>query len=442
MNRQILRLSIPNIINNITVPLVGMADLAILGHLESEIYIGAIALGGLIFNFIYAFFSFLRMGTSGFTAQAYGENNKPEMSLIFGRGILFALTGGIVLIVMQIPIELFSFYLMDGSEQVKELAREYYRIRIFAAPAALGILAFSGWFTGMQNARYPLYIAILVNVVNISGNIFFVFGLGLRADGVAYGTLIAMYSGLLFGSFLFLRKYKELIKFWKMNELLSASKLRRFFKVNVDIIIRTLCLIFTFAFFTSRSAGMNDTTLAVNTLLLQFLFLFSYLTDGFAYAAEALVGKYTGAKNLSSLRLAVSNLLRWGVYISVPFAIGYAVFGNKILLLLTDNQKIIEAARPYFFWIVLVPVLTFAAFIWDGIYIGATASSAMRNTLIVSTFLVFLPSYFLFKTALGNHGLWLAMMLFMISRGVMLAFLSGKYIFKKIDSSSHWKKNP
>jgi MATE family multidrug resistance protein len=432
MDRQILRLAIPNVISNITVPLLGMVDLAILGHLESEVYIGAIAIGGLIFSFVYAIFSFLRMGTSGFTAQAYGEKDKVEMIMMFGRSMFFAIAGGLVLIALQYPIELFSFYLIDGSEEVESLAREYYNIRLYAAPASLGILALSGWFVGMQNARTPMYIAIVINVINIGANFIFVFGLGMKSDGVAWGTVIAQYSGLVLGLILLRAKYGKMFKFWNQSNFFNWEILGRFFKVNLDIIIRTLCLIFAFAFFTSQSAKIDDTILAVNTVLLQYLFVFAYLTDGFAYAAEALVGKFIGAGSLSDLKTVIKKLFIWGFGFSVPFSILYLLFGESLLWLLTDNEKVIAAAAPYLFWIGLVPFVTFAAFIWDGIYIGATSSVAMRNTLLISTFLIFLPSYYLFHGLLGNHGLWLSMMLFMVARGVLLTIFRKKYIYSLI----------
>ena len=429
MDRQILRLAIPNVISNITVPLLGMVDLAILGHLESEAYIGAIAIGGLIFSFIYALFSFLRMGTSGFTAQAFGEKDNSEMIMMFGRSIFFAIIGGLVLIALQYPIELFSFYLIDGSQEVETLAREYYNIRLYAAPASLGILALSGWFVGMQNARTPMYIAIAINVINIGGNFIFVYGFGMKSDGVAWGTVIAQYSGLVLGLILLRAKYGKMFKFWNQSNFFNWEILVRFFKVNLDIIVRTLCLIFTFAFFTAQSAKTDDTILAVNTVLLQYLFVFAYLTDGFAYAAEALVGKFIGAGSLSDLKLVIKKLFIWGFGFSVPFSILYLFFGESLLWLLTDNEKVIDAAAPYLFWIGLVPFVTFVAFIWDGIYIGATSSVAMRNSLLIATFLVFLPSYYLFREPLGNHGLWLSMMLFMIARGILLTFFRKKYIY-------------
>lgn len=432
MNRQILNLAIPNIISNLTVPLLGMVDLAILGHLESEKYIGAIALGGLIFNFIYAVFSFLRMGTSGFTSQAYGEKDNTEMILMFGRSMFFAIVGGIFIILLQYPIDLLSFNLLSGGDEVENLAKEYYYIRIYAAPASLGIMALSGWFIGMQNAKIPMVIAILINIINIGANLLFVYGFGMKSDGVAWGTLIAQYVGLFTGIFFFRKHYKSYFTYWNSKLFFNLDKLKRFFKVNLDIIIRTLSLIFVFAFFTAESAKINDTILAVNTVLLQYLLVFSYLTDGFAHAAEALVGKYIGAKDNLNLKKVIRYLFLWGLAISILFTLTYVLSGDYLLFILTDNQDVIKAAAPYIFWIGIVPIVTFAAFIWDGIYIGATASKPMRNTLLISTFLVFLPSYYLLISPLGNHGLWLAIMLFMLSRGILLTIFARKHIYRAI----------
>ncbi|MCB0805546.1 MAG: MATE family efflux transporter [Bacteroidales bacterium] len=429
MNKRILRLAIPNIISNITVPLLSMVDLAILGHLESELYIGAIALAGLIFNFIYAFFSFLRMGTSGFTAQAYGQRDKTELIMMFGRSMFFAIVGGVIIVSLQYPIDLLSFRLLEGSSEVEQLAREYFYIRIYAAPASLGIMALSGWFTGLQNARYPMFVAIFINIINIGANLFFVYELGMKSDGVAWGTLIAQYLGLILGLVLFSKKYKPLFSHWDMTRFFDVKKLKRFFKVNTDIIVRTLCLIFAFAFFTAQSAKMDDTMLAVNTVLLQYLFVFSYLTDGFAYAAEALVGRYTGSRNLPNLKRAVKLLFMWGLLISIPFTLVYLIGDEMLLKILTDNRDVIAEAKPYLFWIGIVPLVTFAAFIWDGIYIGATASAPMRNTLLISTFGVFVPAYYMLIGPMGNHGLWLAMILFMVSRGLFLTVFAKRSIF-------------
>ncbi|MEA3496413.1 MAG: MATE family efflux transporter [Bacteroidota bacterium] len=428
MNKEILKLAIPNIISNITIPLLGMADLAILGHLESEIYIGAIALGGIIFNFIYWGFSFLRMGTSGFTAQAFGKKDSKEIILILSRALIIALVAGLFLIIIQKPIELFSFWLFNADSNVEQLASEYYRIRIWAAPATIGLYAFIGWFIGMQNAVYPMIISIIINVLNIALNVFFVFVLGMKSEGVALGTVIAQYTGVVIAVLLFIYKYKPYLFHWVKAEMFDRLALKQFFNVNKDILIRTLCLIFVFSFFTAQSAVVNNTILAVNTLLLQFLFLFSYFIDGFAHAAESLTGKFIGAKDNVSLKKFIKIVFVWGIALSIPFSLAYIFAGKNILFILTDNANIILQTKPYLFWIAIIPLITFAAFIWDGIYIGATASKYMRNNMLVSTFLIFLPLYYLFRNSLGNHSLWLALMVFMFARGLMLTAWSKKAI--------------
>ena len=400
-----------------------------MGHLESEDYIGAVALSGIIFSFIYAIFSFLRMGTSGFAAQAYGAENKLEIRLIFLRSLLLAFAAGLLLILLMSPINKLSFLLLDSSENIEVLASEYFFIRIFAAPATLGLYVLYGWFLGLQNAKFPMIIAITVNVVNIGFNFFFVLGLGMKADGVALGTVIAQYSGLITALFLAFKYYRKDIQWVSWKLILELQPLKRFFAVNKDILIRTVLLIFTFSFFTAVSARLGNTILAVNTILLQFFMVFSYLIDGFAYAAEALIGKYTGKRSLNDLKGVIKLLFIWGLGISLVFTIIYIVSGEYLLYLLTNNTSIIESAQPYMFWIALVPLITFASFLWDGIFIGATASVPMRNAMILSTLLVFLPSYFIFRDLIGNHGLWLSLMLFMVARGVLMTLYS-KRVFR------------
>lgn len=431
LNKKILKLAIPNIISNITIPLVGMVDLAVLGHLESELYIGAIAVGGLIFNVLYWGFGFLRMGTSGFTAQAFGERNLHETMNILGRALLVALGGALLLILLQGPIGWVFFKLINGSSEVEALAREYYSIRIFAAPATIGLYALTGWFIGMQNTRFPMMIAITVNLLNLGFNLYFIYGLGMKSDGVAWGTLIAQYSGLILGLILFMRYYKKLLKYWSRKALFELVGMKKFFLVNRDIFIRTMCLIFVFTFFTSQSASSDNTILAVNTLLLQFFMLFSFVADGFAYAGEALVGRFIGARNTPSLKKVIRLLFIWGFLISIPFTLAYAFFSDKILFILTNNQAIIEASKPYLLWIIFIPLAGFPSFIWDGIYIGATASKGMRNTMIIATALVFIPAFFLFKDQLGNHALWLALILFLLARGFGQTVMAKKFVYLK-----------
>jgi multidrug resistance protein, MATE family len=428
MNRSILKLAVPNIISNITIPLLGLIDLALMGHLDSKIYIGAIALGGVIFNFIYWGFSFLRMSTSGFTAQAFGEKNHIESITILVRAILVALLISLLILILQAPIAWASFKIIGGSLEVENLANEYFRIRVWAAPAALSLFVFNGWFLGMQNARYPMIIAISVNVVNIILSMFFVFILKIKSDGVALGTAISQYVGLFIALFLFNHKYKYLLKKISRKGIINLKILIEFFRVNTDIFIRTFCIIAVFTFFTSKSAGINDTILAVNSILIQLLLFFSFFIDGFAFAGEALVGKFVGAKEISNLKKAVKLLFYWGAGLAVAFTIIYLPGVNLILKLLTSQPDVIQSAQPFLIWIIIVPVASFGSFIWDGIYIGATASRAMRNTLLGATVLVFVPIYYFLNPIIGNHALWLAMILFMFSRGVFQTFFYRKAI--------------
>ena len=437
MNRSILRLAIPNIITNITVPLVGMADLAILGHMggSTDIYIGAIALGGMIFNFIYALFSFLRMGTTGFTAQAFGAGNWHVASMAFAWSMIVAVAGGLLLILVQVPIDWFTFRLIDSSAEVEALASEYFYIRIWAAPATLGLYALNGWFLGMQNARFPMMLAILINLLNVGANYLFVYGFGMASNGVAWGTVIAQYTGLITGGILFLRYYRNTIAHWTAAGILEMKAMKRFFAVNRDIVIRTLLLILAFSLFTTSSAGISDETLAVNTLLLQFLFLFSYFLDGFAYAAESLAGKFFGSANGKALKKFTRYIFIWGTLISVPFSIAYLLAGHYILYILTDNTQVIAAASPYLPWLALIPLASFAAFIWDGIFTGCTATSAMRNTMIISSLFIFLPLNYLLPPVMNNDGLWLALILFMAARSIFMSSYAPKAIFGKVARS-------
>ncbi|MCF6357943.1 MAG: MATE family efflux transporter [Draconibacterium sp.] len=431
MNRSILKLAIPNIVSNITIPLIGLVDLALMGHLGSEVYIGAIALGGVIFNFIYWGFSFLRMSTSGFTAQAFGEGNKTESITILVRALLVSLLISLLILILQVPIAWASFKIIGGSAEVETLANEYFRIRIWAAPAALSLFVFSGWFLGMQNARYPMIIAIAVNVSNILFSMFFVFILNMKSEGVALGTVISQYIGLLIALVLFSIKYKNLLFMISRKGILDFKILVEFLRVNSDIFIRTFCIIAVFTFFTSKSASINNTVLAVNSLLIQLLLFFSFFIDGFAFAGEALVGKYVGARDISKLKKVVKLLFYWGAGLAVVFTIIYLPGVNLILKLLTSQHEVIESAQPFLIWVILVPVASFGSFIWDGIYIGATASKAMRNTLLGATFLVFVPTYYFLNPIFDNHALWMGMVLFMFSRGVIQTFLYRKAILSQ-----------
>jgi MATE family multidrug resistance protein len=432
LNKKILHLAIPNIISNITVPLLGLVDMALMGHIGDERYIGAIAIGGLIFNFIYWSLAFLRMGTSGFTAQAFGENDKQKAITILFRGLLVAFVAAFFIIALQVPIEWLSFKMIHGSAKVESLAREYFLIRIWAAPATLAIYVLNGWFLGMQNSKITMFIAIAINLANIAFNCLFIFGFGMKSAGVAFGTVIAQYTGLILAFVLLNRKFKGLFHLLRREALFNVREMLHFFKVNSNIFFRTLCVIIVFTFFTSRSAATNDTVLAVNSLLLQFLMLFAHFIDGFAFAGEALVGNYVGAKRPDQFFKVVRLLFLWGIILAVAYSLMYWLGGNFILTLLTNNSTIIAASSPFMIYVILVPLFSMASFVWDGIYIGATATRGMLLSMLGATFLIFFPLYFGLKAPLGNHALWVAMLGFMGGRGMFQTLMARRFVYTRI----------
>jgi MATE family multidrug resistance protein len=428
MNRQILRLALPNIVTNITVPLLGIVDLALMGHLDSPVYIGAIALGGTIFNIIYSSFAFLRMGSTGLTAQAYGAKNSEEVALILQRSLLVGVAMAAMLMLFMYPIQWVAFKVLDGSEEVKFFARQYFYIRIFAAPATLGLYAFYGWFLGVQNSVIPMTIAVTVNVVNIALNFLFVVGLGMKSDGVAVATVIAQYTGLFLASFFFLRKYKRYKIRFPLKRIAEKSALTRFFRVNTDIFIRTLLFLMVLAIFISRSAAQGDVILAVNTLLFQLFYFFSYFADGFAFAAEALSGKAKGARNKEELKRVIKGVFTWSWGIAVLFTLIYGFGLDFIMKGFTTEETVREAARAFYPWVMAIPLISIGAFTWDGIYIGLTATKAMRNIGIAVSVFIFLPAYYFTHESLGNHALWLAFDLFMLTRSLGMWIYAKKQI--------------
>ena len=429
MNKQIIRLAVPNIISSLSVPILGAVDIALMGRQESAQHLGAVAIGVAIFNMLYWGFGFLRMSTIGLTAQAHGANHQRESILILTRGLFVALVVSAVLILMQSFIARISFYLIDASTEVERLARQYFYIRIYAAPAALSVFVFHGWFLGVQNARYPMVITILMSVLNIGLNLFFVKAMGLKSNGIALGTVIAQYLGLACAVIFYLRKYGDLLEGWDLKEALFLPDLKRFFAISGDIFIRTLCLVFSHTFFTAKSAAVSDTILAVNTILLQFIYFLAYTVDGFAIAAESLIGKYKGAADTRNLRVAVRYVFIWGLCLAAVFSLTYGLLGHSLLYVFTNKSDLVKQALPYLIWVALTPIINAVAYLWDGIFIGATASKPLRNAMIVSTFVVFFPAYYLLKP-LGNHGLWLALMLYSVARGLTLTTLAPKYILK------------
>ena len=417
-DRQILHIALPSIVSNITVPLLGLIDVSIVGHLGAASYIGAIAVGGMLFNMIYWLFGFLRMGTGGLTAQAYGRHDLQEVTRILLRSLSISLLLSLALLLLQYPIRNIAFMCMDTSEEVRQLATLYFHICIWGAPATLGLYGFTGWYIGMQNSRFPMFIAITQNIVNIAASLFFVFVLKMKVEGVALGTLVAQYAGLGMACLLWLAYYRPLRKYLRQKALFDRMEMKRFFQVNRDIFFRTLCLIAVTVFFTSTGAAYGDVVLAVNALLMQLFTLFSYFMDGFAYAGEALTGKYIGAKDNQSLRLTIRHLFKWGIALSLLFTLLYGAGGKSFLGLLTNDTSVISASEEYIYWVLAIPLAGFSAFLLDGICIGATATHLMLRSMLVASASFFLLYYGLHDT-LGNHALWMAFIVYLALRGVV-----------------------
>lgn len=427
-NREILQIAIPSIVSNITVPLLGLIDVTIVGHLGAASYIGAIAVGGMLFNIIYWIFGFLRMGTSGMTAQAFGQQDQAETMRLLTRSTGIGLLIALVLVFLQYPIERTAFTFIETTPEVERLASIYFRICVWGAPAVLGLYSFSGWFIGMQNSRYPMFIAITQNIVNILVSLLLVYGFEMKIEGVAIGTLVAQYAGFFMAIVLWAHRYKAAKHPIEFRSLTDKQAMYRFFQINRDIFLRTLCLVAVTVFFTSAGAAQGEVILAVNTLLMQLFTLFSYIMDGFAYAGEALAGKHIGANNRLALQQMIRQLFAWGIGLSLAFTLLYGIGGEGFLGLLTDEPSVIAASSTYFNWVLAIPLAGFAAFLYDGIFIGATATHLMLRAMAIASAAFFLI-YFGCREALGNHALWFAFITYLALRGIVQGYLGRKIIY-------------
>ncbi len=424
MNKQILHIALPSIISNITVPLLALVDTTIVGHLGSASYIAAIALGGMIFNMIYWLFNFLRMGTGGLTAQAYGANQHQATSYILLRSLTIAGGIALTLLLLQRPIFQVTFHFVTATAEVRSLASIYFNILIWGAPAMLALYSFTGWFLGMQNARIPMCIAITQNVVNIAVSTLLVFGCHLKIEGVALGTLISQYTALLLAVIFCLTKF-DVKQHFELKAILDINTLKRFFQINRDIFLRTLCLIAVTTYFTSAGSTQGEVTLAANTLLMQFFIIFSYFMDGFAYAGEALGGRYFGAHDRLNFQRVTRCLFAWGGALSVLFFFIYFFSGTSLLHLLTNDSQVINRAQQYLPIIYFIPLISFAAFLFDGLYIGTTATRYM----LISMFCASAAFFVLINVCtLSNTLLWLAFLVYLGGRGLMQAFLFKKAV--------------
>ena len=431
MHKEILSLAIPSIVTNITVPLLGLVDVAIVGHMGDASYIGAIAVGTMMMNVICWLFGFLRMGTSGMTSQAYGRGDSKEAATILFQAIALGAAIGILFVLFQpLLLRLFLFF-MRPSDEIRAFASVYFHVCVFGLPAALVMYGLTGWFIGMQDTRTPMTVSIFQNIVNIMTSLLLVYVFGMKVEGVALGTLTAQYSGLLLALYILRRKYAShyqllfsqfTLKPGDYSSFSYKHTLNRFFRVNRDIFLRTLFLVAVNAAFTSVGSRQGDVILAVNTLLFQFFTLYSYIMDGFAYAGEAICGKYYGAGNAPSFHACIRRLFAWGVIMTVVYTAAYYFGANDILHVLSNEQTVIEASEPYLLWVALIPVAGMGAFIWDGVFIGITDSRGMLLSCFVAA-IVFAIILSLFFTTMGNHALWLALLSYLLARGVMQTML-------------------
>lgn len=425
INREILRLAVPNIISNISVPLLATVDTILMGRLSTD-HLGAVGLGSMMFSFFYWNFGFLRMGTTGLTSQAYGAANNQRITDHLTRALLLALGLATMILLLQRPFYEVGSQLLQVIPSQADIVTDYFDVRIWAVPATLALYVLLGWLFGMQNAIYPMILTIFINVVNIAVSYVAVVHLGLAARGAAWGTLIAQYSGVLLAIILLRYRYADYLRLVSMAAVREVDALRAFFKVNQDLFIRTVCLTIAFGFFYSKSSEAGAMILAANVILLQLVNWMSYGIDGFAYASEALVGKYTGAKADNKLQEVVKYSLYWGGGLAIAYSLAYGLMGKPILGLFSTDIEVLHLANDYLIWMVILPIVGYACYIWDGIYVGLTATRALRNTMLVAMVL-YLATYYLALLQDQGHILWLSLLVLLASRGVMQTLLYIRY---------------
>ncbi len=413
------RLAGPMILSNVSVALLGIVDTAVVGHLQQAWYLAGVAIGAVVFDFLYWGMGFLRMGTTGLSAQAHGRASGNALRTVLGQGLVLAAVIALLILLVQQPVIDLALRLMQGSAEARQQARLYFDVRIWGAPGVLAGMVLMGWSLGAHNARIPLLIMLVINVINIILDLYLVLVLGMGVGGVALASVVAEYSGLLLGGWLIARELGRHAGHWQWSRILDIASLRALLALNRNIFIRTLCLIFVFAFFTREGARQGDVILAANAVLLNFQALMALGLDGFANALEAMVGRAIGAADRQALRTAIASAGSWSLLTALLFMLGFAMGGQGVIALMTNIDSVRSTALSYLPWMVLSPAIAVWCFMFDGIFIGATHAVEMRNTMIIATFGVYLPAWYL-ALPLGNHGLWLAFMLFLAARGLGL----------------------
>ena len=428
---RITALAWPIILSNVTVPLLGLVDTAVVGHLSDSRYLAGVTLGATLFSFLYWSFGFLRMGTTGLTSQAYGRERDDEVRHLLGQSLILALCIGTLLIALGHPLIHLGLWLLDGSPEATELAASYAGIRLLSAPAVLANYAILGWFLGQQNSRVTLMLLLVNNGVNIAFDLLFVMGLGMTSDGVAWASVIADYSALVLGLWLCRQRLGLLVGHFETPRLFRLSAYAELFSINANLFVRTLGLLFVSAFFTAQGAAQGDTILAANAVLMQFIMLTSYALDGFANAAEAITGHAVGRRRFNEFATAVRGAALCSLLSAILASLAFALGGNALIGLLTGLPEVRASAADYLPWMVIMPLVAVWSYLLDGVFIGATAIAEMRNSIFIAL-AIYLPAWWLTQ-GLGNHGLWLAFTLFTLVRSTVLI------AYYRIYRSNRWR---
>ncbi len=421
INRTIVRLAVPTILMNISTPLLGAVDTAVVGHLDEVYHLGAVSLGSLLFTMIYWLVGFFRMSTVGLTAQAHGAGDEQASVDLLGRAILLAVVLGMAVILLRPLITWVALAYFDASPAVERHAATYFNIRVFAAPAAFVLMIFQGWFYGVQNVAYPVALMVLVNVLNVALDFLFVVAWGFTSDGVAWATLISQYLGLLFALGLFAWRYRAALPRFGWAAIASWPRMRALLSMNADIFLRTLSLQFANLYFMTKSAALGDLVLAANSILVQMRYITAYALDGFATAAEVTVGSAIGSGDRPRLLATIRLTLGWGLAVGGIISALYLFTSPWWPLLFTNNAAVLQLVFAYLLWVVLEPWISNLCFMLDGVYVGATATRLMRNAMVFSVVVVFLPAVHGLGWAFGNHGLWAATVLLYVARAGSLA---------------------
>lgn len=419
INREILKIALPAIVANIAEPLLGLLDTAIAGHLGAARFIGAAAVGAMMLNVIYWHFAFLRMGTSGLTAQALGAGSDESQALTLQRSVLLALVSGLAVLALQWPLRTLVLWLIAPTPDVYRLAALYFDVAIWGAPAVMVTMSVKGWLLGRQDSRSPMLISVGVNVLNVAVSLLAVYVFGMGFVGIAVGTLTAVWAGVFYSLWLVARRHGAVSRRVRWLRVWSVRLLdRRFFALNIDIFVRSFFMMVVTLFFTSAGARSGDVILAANSMMIQLFLFYSYFMDGFAFAGEAVAGKYYGARQMAQMRRCVRLLFVWALAITVPFTLAYALFPRLFFTMFTDLPEVSACAMDYRWWCAMVPLAGMAAFVWDGVFVGLTHTRGLLTAVVIAA-AVFFALYFLLPLSLGNHKLWLAFIAFLAIRGLV-----------------------